>query len=299
MLSAAEQSQIAADFETLLHDELAVTKSNPSGWDSGPLKAKPKVEEEGNKVASSDEATTARSTYGPKHAYSIRTSRQSWNMEDQDASFAVVPTACTTEEVPPPGSFSNLKSGLELHKLIEIGTTLFTLPVGFNAHKKVEAIMNSRLRCIETGLRVDFASAEALAFGTLVDSGHKVRLSGQDSERGTFNQRHVVLYDQGVDDAKDNQVYVPIDEVKKGLFEVCNSPLSEEGILGFEYGYSLHSPKTLVLWEAQFGDFANGAQPVMFDVCCDDLSALDGCDIFSFCPPPPAENVHRGFESDD
>ncbi len=92
MLSAAEQSQIAADFETLLHDELVVTKSNPSGWDSGPLKAKPKVEEEGKVV--SDEATTAaRSTYGPKHAYSIRTSRQSWNMEDQDASLAAVPAA--------------------------------------------------------------------------------------------------------------------------------------------------------------------------------------------------------------
>jgi hypothetical protein len=265
VLSTSEQAQIAADFETLLYDELAVTKSNPSGWDSGPKKTEVEVEA---KAPEPQEDIDGRSTYGPKHAYSIKSTHQSWNMETQDApATTVVATSDTKQE--PSSSFSNMTSGLELSKLIEIGTALFTLPMGFRAHAKVEAIMNNRLRCIETGLRVDFASAEALAFGTLVKSGHRVRLSGQDSERGTFNQRHVVLYDQEVhDDSKvHDHVYVPMDKVQKGLFEVCNSPLSEEGILGFEYGYSLHSPQTLVLWEAQFGDFANGAQPVTCPLC--------------------------------
>jgi 2-oxoglutarate dehydrogenase E1 component len=108
---------------------------------------------------------------------------------------------------------------------------------------------------------MDWATAEALAFGTLLDEGYPVRLSGQDSERGTFSQRHSVLIDQQTEAR-----YIPLNHIRdgQGRFEVINSMLSEEAVLGFEYGYSLAEPKALTLWEAQFGDFANGAQ-VVFD----------------------------------
>ncbi len=114
---------------------------------------------------------------------------------------------------------------------------------------------------IESGEGIDWATGEALAFGTLVTEGHPVRLSGQDSERGTFSQRHSVLYDQ-----EDETRYVPLAHLAKGqaIYEVINSMLSEEAVLGYEYGYSLSEPNALTLWEAQFGDFANGAQ-VVFD----------------------------------
>ena len=114
---------------------------------------------------------------------------------------------------------------------------------------------------IETGQDLDWAMGEALAFGTLVDEGSRVRLSGQDCERGTFSQRHSVLIDQETEDR-----YVPLNNVREGQarYEVINSMLSEEAVLGFEYGYSLTEPNALTLWEAQFGDFANGAQ-VLFD----------------------------------
>ena len=112
-----------------------------------------------------------------------------------------------------------------------------------------------------SGAGIDWATAEALAFGSLLAEGYNVRLSGQDSERGTFSQRHSVLVDQ-----EDESRYLPLDHVGEGQgrFEVINSMLSEEAVLGFEYGYSLAEPRSLVLWEAQFGDFANGAQ-VIFD----------------------------------
>jgi 2-oxoglutarate dehydrogenase E1 component len=114
---------------------------------------------------------------------------------------------------------------------------------------------------VETGEGIDWAMAEALAFGTLVDEGHRVRLSGQDCERGTFSQRHSVLIDQETEAR-----YVPLNNIRpgQGKYEVINSMLSEEAILGFEYGYSLAEPNALTMWEAQFGDFANGAQ-VLFD----------------------------------
>jgi 2-oxoglutarate dehydrogenase E1 component len=114
---------------------------------------------------------------------------------------------------------------------------------------------------IETGQDLDWAMGEALAFGTLVDEGHRVRLSGQDCERGTFSQRHSVLIDQETEAR-----CVTLNNIRDGQarFEVINSMLSEEAVLGFEYGYTLAEPDSLVMWEAQFGDFANGAQ-VLFD----------------------------------
>jgi 2-oxoglutarate dehydrogenase E1 component len=109
-----------------------------------------------------------------------------------------------------------------------------------------------------SGQGFDWATAEALAFGSLLADGQSVRLSGQDSGRGTFSQRHAVWVDQQTGDK-----FIPLTTVQGGRFEVRDSPLSEFGVLGFEYGYSLADPKTLVLWEAQFGDFANGAQPII------------------------------------
>ncbi|MGA8172603.1 MAG: 2-oxoglutarate dehydrogenase E1 component [Methylocystis sp.] len=153
------------------------------------------------------------------------------------------------------------KTGVPLETLREIGQKLTTTPEGFNIHRTIQRFLDARRAAIESGVGIDWATAEALAFGTLLREGHRVRLSGQDSERGTFSQRHSVLIDQ-----ENESRYIPLEHLgdAKGQFEVINSMLSEEAVLGFEYGYSLADPQTLVLWEAQFGDFANGAQ-VVFD----------------------------------
>ena len=119
-------------------------------------------------------------------------------------------------------------------------------------------ILDAKKAMFESGEGFDWATAEALAFGSLLEEGQCVRLSGQDSGRGTFSHRHSVWVDQ-----QSGEKYIPLGSVKGGRFEVRDSPLSEFGVLGFEYGYSLADPKTLVLWEAQFGDFANGAQTII------------------------------------
>jgi 2-oxoglutarate dehydrogenase E1 component len=152
-------------------------------------------------------------------------------------------------------------TGVEIAKLKEIGDKITTLPPGFHLHRTLNRFFESRRKSIETGTNIDWSTGEALAFCSLLLEGHKVRLSGQDSERGTFSQRHSVLHDQ----ENDNR-YTPFAHLGDGQarFEVINSMLSEEAVLGFEYGYSLAEPDTLTLWEAQFGDFANGAQ-VLFD----------------------------------
>ena len=153
------------------------------------------------------------------------------------------------------------KTAVPMKTLKEIGRKLSEIPEGFEAHKTIRRFMDGRAQMIETGEGLDWAMAEAMAFGTLVTEGHKVRLSGQDCERGTFSQRHSVLYDQN-SEAR----YVPLSNLAAGQakYEVINSMLSEEAVLGFEYGYSLARPNALTMWEAQFGDFANGAQ-VVFD----------------------------------
>ena len=153
------------------------------------------------------------------------------------------------------------KTAVPLKTLKEIGKKLVTVPEGFNTHKTIQRFLETRAKMFETGEGIDWATGEALAFGTLVLDGHKIRLSGQDCERGTFSQRHSVLYDQVNEDR-----YIPLANLSpnQARFEVINSMLSEEAVLGFEYGYSLARPNALTLWEAQFGDFANGAQ-VLFD----------------------------------
>jgi len=151
-------------------------------------------------------------------------------------------------------------TGVALDQLVRIGTALTKVPASFNVHKTVKRFMDSRLAAIESGEGIDWATGEALAFGTLLEEGHPVRLSGQDSERGTFTQRHSVLNEQ-----ETGETYTPLNNIgpDQERYEVINSMLSEEAVLGFEYGYSLAEPNTLTLWEAQFGDFANGAQVVV------------------------------------
>ena len=153
------------------------------------------------------------------------------------------------------------RTGIDRARLTEIGRRLTTVPEGFHLHRTIKRLVENRRKMIETGEGIDWSMGEALAFGALVDEGYPVRLSGQDSERGTFSQRHSVLIDQETEAR-----YIPLNNIRdeQAHFEVINSMLSEEAVLGFEYGYSLAEPNALVLWEAQFGDFANGAQ-VLFD----------------------------------
>ena len=152
-------------------------------------------------------------------------------------------------------------TGIEIEKIKNLGKKLAHIPEGFNAHKTISRIYDARSKMFETGKDFDWAMAETLALASLVDEGYGVRLVGQDSVRGTFSQRHAAINDQVT-----GERYYPLKHIsnEQGQVEIIDSLLSEMGVLGFEYGYSLTDPDTLVLWEAQFGDFANGAQ-VIFD----------------------------------
>jgi len=151
-------------------------------------------------------------------------------------------------------------TGVSIEKIKKIGKKLVVIPENFNAHPTIIKIFKNKKKMFETGKSFDWSTAEQLAFATLLDEGYPVRLSGQDSGRGTFSQRHSVLRDQG-----DNTYYTPLNNIseRQKKYEVIDSLLSELAVLGFEYGYSLSEPKALVVWEAQFGDFANGAQVVI------------------------------------
>ncbi len=153
-------------------------------------------------------------------------------------------------------------TGVEAAKLKDIGQKLTKVPRSFTVHKTMQRVLDARRKMIDEGAGLDWSMAEQLAYGTLLDEGYKIRLSGQDVQRGTFSQRHAVMIDQQTE-----KRYTPLNHLKKDQpvkIEVINSMLSEEAVLGFEYGYSLAEPNALTLWEAQFGDFANGAQ-VIFD----------------------------------
>ena len=151
-------------------------------------------------------------------------------------------------------------TGADTNKLLEISEKINTLSSDLNLHKTIVKILSNRKETVKSGKNIDWSTAEALAFGSLLEEGYPVRLVGQDSGRGTFSQRHSVLRNQ-----KDNSRYVPLNNISNNQkqFEVVDSFLSELAVLGFEYGYSLVEPNTLTLWEAQFGDFANGAQVVI------------------------------------
>ncbi len=153
------------------------------------------------------------------------------------------------------------KTAISAETLAQVGDALTRYPDGFNIHRTVARQLDAKKEMFATGKGFDWATAEALAFGSLVTEGYPVRLAGQDSTRGTFSQRHSAFVDQVTEDR-----YYPLNNIREGQsrYEVIDSMLSEYAVLGFEYGYSLAEPNALVMWEAQFGDFANGAQ-IMFD----------------------------------
>ncbi|HEX3994340.1 MAG TPA: 2-oxoglutarate dehydrogenase E1 component, partial [Acetobacteraceae bacterium] len=144
--------------------------------------------------------------------------------------------------------------------LKQIGGSLAKVPAGFDVNPKIARQLEAKQAMFDTGEGIDWATGEALAFGSLLLEGSRVRLSGEDCQRGTFSQRHAVLIDQ-----TNQHEYVPLNNIRpdQAKIEIYNSLLSEAGVLGCEYGYSLADPRTLVLWEGQFGDFANGAQMII------------------------------------
>ncbi len=156
--------------------------------------------------------------------------------------------------------FKYYDTAVSIELLKEVGQAITTAPDDFVVHRKLLRQLTNKRSIIESGNGIDWATAEALAFGTLLCEGTPVRLSGQDSGRGTFSQRHSVLIHQ-----EDESRYIPLNHIRgdQARFEVIDSPLSEAAVLGYEYGYTLSDPETLVLWEAQFGDFANGAQMII------------------------------------
>jgi len=159
------------------------------------------------------------------------------------------------------GNYQRGETAIGEKTFAEIGRAITRAPDGFALHKTVERLLGTKAKMFETGQGFDWATAEATAFGSLMLEGYPVRLAGQDSTRGTFSQRHSGLIDQNTEER-----YYPLANVRAGQapFEVIDSMLSENAVLGFEYGYSLAEPNSLAMWEAQFGDFANGAQ-IMFD----------------------------------
>lgn len=154
-------------------------------------------------------------------------------------------------EVPPPVS---------KEELITFNNELLTWPEGFSPNPKLARLLQRRATTPGPEGGIDWGQAEALAFASILAEGTPIRLTGQDTERGTFSHRHAVLHDQHT-----GETYIPLEHLSEAhaSFSIFNSPLSEAGALGFEYGYSVHAPETLVLWEAQFGDFANAAQVIM------------------------------------
>src|SRR5699024_10881973 len=158
-------------------------------------------------------------------------------------------------------SIDHYETAVPLEDLKKLNEDLLKRPEGFNAFKRLNRVFKRRKNILEEGHKADWGEGEALAFASIIKDGIPIRLTGQDSERGTFAHRHLVLYD-----SETGEKYCPmhgLDEANAS-FDIHNSPLSETAVLGFEYGYSVHSPDTLVIWEAQFGDFANVAQ-VIFD----------------------------------
>ena len=158
----------------------------------------------------------------------------------------------------PETSRRNVHTAISTKLLESMGRTLTAVPADLTIHKTLQRVLDAKKAMFEGGTGFDWSTAEALAFGSLVTEGYNVRLSGQDSGRGTFSQRHDIWIDQ-----TDERKYIPLATLPHGKFEVYDSVLSEFGVLGFEYGFAMADPKTLVLWEAQFGDFANGAQVII------------------------------------
>ncbi len=156
--------------------------------------------------------------------------------------------------------FQPVKTAIGKKTLLELSERLNQVPSSLHLHSKLTRFFDSRQKAVKEGTGIDWGNGEILAYASLLMEGHPVRLSGQDAQRGTFTHRHSVL-----NDFETGEKYIPLNHLgeDQALFEVYNSHLSEAGVLGFEYGYSIADPKTLVIWEAQFGDFANGAQVII------------------------------------
>ncbi|MDE1170561.1 MAG: 2-oxoglutarate dehydrogenase E1 component [Verrucomicrobium sp.] len=180
--------------------------------------------------------------------------------ESKAAAKEIVPALRPPMVENAPENFVPVKTAVPEADLVRIGQALVAVPEGHQINAKVAKVLEGRRAMTEKKQPLDWSGAEALAFGSLLDQGHPIRLSGQDSRRGTFSSRHSVLYD-----VTTRKRYLPLQNIAPGQAQFCvyNSPLSEYAVLGFDYGYSLDYPKVLVLWEAQFGDFANGAQTMI------------------------------------
>ncbi|WP_096188734.1 2-oxoglutarate dehydrogenase E1 component [Evansella halocellulosilytica] len=172
----------------------------------------------------------------------------------------------TIDEVMAPPQYvqetlDNVDTKIDLKLLKKLNEELLEFPEGFNVFPKLEKILKRRTHALDEGGKVDWALAETLALASVISEGTPIRLTGQDTQRGTFAHRHIVLHDY-----ENDETYSPLHSMKsaKASFAIHNSPLSEMACVGFEYGYNVHAPETLTIWEAQFGDFSNGAQ-VMFD----------------------------------
>lgn len=169
------------------------------------------------------------------------------------------------EEIEPPGTVKNglskIETAVSADLLRDINSDLLKWPEGFNVYSKLKRILKRRSDALEEGKKVDWALAETLAFATILNDGTPIRFTGQDTQRGTFAHRHLVLHDE-----KTGDTYSPLHQIPEAnaSFAIYNSPLSEASVIGFEYGYNVLAPETLVIWEAQYGDFANAGQ-VMFD----------------------------------
>jgi 2-oxoglutarate dehydrogenase E1 component len=205
-------------------------------------------------VAAMDNALREKLDKALEAATNYKPNKADW-LEGKWAGFTVAPGEEDRKGV----------TAVDLDRLKVVGRALSEPPKNFELNRKITRQLQEKRKTIDTGESIDWATGEALAFGTLLAEGTPVRLSGQDSGRGTFSQRHSVLVDQATE-AK----YIPLNHVADGQarFEVIDSPLNEAGVLGFEYGYSLAEPNALVLWEAQFGDFANGAQVIIDQFIC-------------------------------
>ena len=169
-----------------------------------------------------------------------------------------------------------------MERLTAVGHALCEAPKGFDLNRKIARQLQEKRKTIDTGENIDWATGEALAWGTLLAESTPVRLSGQDSGRGTFSQRHSVLVDQ-----TNESKYIPLNHVapEQARFEVIDSPLNEAAVLGFEYGYSSAEPNALVMWEAQFGDFANGAQVIIDQfICSGESKWLRLCGLVNLLP---------------
>ncbi|MCA0983983.1 2-oxoglutarate dehydrogenase E1 component [Halobacillus yeomjeoni] len=179
------------------------------------------------------------------------------NMSEHEANSPDVKDRPSGVERP----LDSIETAIDIDRLRSLNEGMLKRPEGFNGFKKLEKILQRRSNMLDDGQKVDWATAEALAFASILEDGKPIRITGQDTERGTFAHRHLVLHD-----VKTGETYCPLHglEQANASFDIHNSPLSEAGVIGFEYGYSVQAPEGLVIWEAQFGDFANAGQ-VIFD----------------------------------